>query len=128
MKLACARSAGCNKGKLWLHDDSSVGKLSMSAPFHVTTRAPRRTEWLLLQDQEDRIHKLKVLGQVVELYRRVSCCSFYITVAKVGIDIRSIMLPEAQSIHHLHRWRRTDPVSRLLAPAAQQIVPARRQR
>lgn len=30
--------------------------------------ADGRTQWLLLQDEEDRIQKLKIFGQIVELY------------------------------------------------------------
>ena len=43
--------------------------------------AHRRTQWLLLQDQEDRIQKLKVFRQVVELYR--------VSLRSSGIDVAS---------------------------------------
>lgn len=74
MKPGYARSAGYNREKLLLHDDSSVGKLlSTSALFLlITCMAHGRTQGLFLQDEEDRIQKLKIFGQVVELSYAVS--------------------------------------------------------
>lgn len=76
-----ARPAGCNRETQWLRGDSNARKLLTSALIAVMDMAHRRTQWLLLQDQEDRIQKLKVFRQVVELYR--------VSLRSSGIDVAS---------------------------------------
>ena len=66
MTLECGRSIVYSKEMPWLHDDSNAKMLTMLVQS-VTERWNQRTQWLLLQDEENGVQELQIFGQVVQL-------------------------------------------------------------